>query len=52
MAPPSEVTFPESVAPVDVILLAVEVITDGIFKVVNDITLPYAVPILFIAYAL
>ena len=49
---PSFVTFPPQVAELDVILLTVEVVTVGSVVVVNVRSSPYAVPTLFVAYAL
>ena len=52
-APPFEVTLPPEVAVVDVISVTEIVLTVGrSVRVVNVKSSPYAVPILFVAYAL
>lgn len=51
--PPSIVIFPPEVADEDVIaVIAVVVIVERLAVVVNENSFPYAVPALFVAYAL
>ena len=55
VAPPSDVTLPPPVAVVWVMFVTAVVVTAGGFeigKVVNETWVPYAVPALFVAYAL
>ena len=55
VTPPSEVTFPPLVAVVWVMFVTEVVVTvgrTGLGSVVNVSSFPYAVPILFVAYAL